>query len=110
VKTLHSLIARFRPAISIVAQRIAFPRLYLCAALLLVPPCAGAPFEFEETGSLGIEHHSHTAMLLLNGNVIIGGVFDAGFIFVKDTDLYDPVSGIGRRRGRSRLSHGDVAN
>ncbi len=63
MKTLHSLVARLRPANSILARRIAFPLLFLTAGLVLVQPCAGAPFEFEETGSLGTARYFHPATL-----------------------------------------------
>src|SRR4030095_9670295 len=59
MKTLHSLVAGIWPAFSIVRQRIAFPLLFLGAGLVLVQPCVGAPFEFEETGSLGTGRFFH---------------------------------------------------
>ena len=37
MKTLHSLVAGFRPASLILARRIAFPLLFLGAGLMLVP-------------------------------------------------------------------------
>src|SRR4030095_7075174 len=52
MKTLHSVIASLRPTFLIIAQRIALPLLFLGTALVLAQPCAAAPFEFENTGSL----------------------------------------------------------
>ena len=49
MKTLHSLIAGLRPAISSVGQQIAFPFLLLGAGLLLVQSCAGDHFDFTLT-------------------------------------------------------------
>src|SRR5438105_3091521 len=65
-----ALIAGLLPAVSILARRIAFPLLCLGAGLMLVQPCAGAPFEFEQTGSLGTARTYHTATLLPNGKVL----------------------------------------
>ncbi len=73
MKTLHSLIAGLWPANSILARRIAFPLLFLGAGLVLVQPCVGAPFEFEETGSLATARAYHTATLLPNGKVLVAG-------------------------------------
>ena len=52
MKTLYSFVAGFRPASLILARRVALPLLVLSAGLVVVQPCASAPFEFEETGSL----------------------------------------------------------
>jgi hypothetical protein len=103
MKTLHSLIAGFRPAFSIVRQRIAFPLLLLGAGLVLVHPCAGAPFEFEETGSLANARSGHTATLLPNGKVLAAGGFG-----LASAELYDPASGTWTVTGKlinRRFSH-----
>jgi hypothetical protein len=92
MKTYHSLIAGLRPAPSILAQRIAFPLLFLGAGLLLAQPCTGAPFTFEETGNLVAARSSHTATLLPNGKVLVaGGVGSSGIL--ASAEIYDPASG-----------------
>ena len=68
-----ALIAGFLPVVSILARRIAFSLLFLGAGLLLVQPCAGAPFQFEQTGSLANARYGHTATLLPNGKVLVAG-------------------------------------
>ena len=73
MKTLSSLIAGLRPASSILARRMALPLLLLGAGLTLVQPCAGAPFQFEPTGSLHTARYGHTATLLPNGKVLVAG-------------------------------------
>src|SRR5438128_11789768 len=93
MKTLHSLIAGLRPASSILVRRIAFPLLFLGAGLVLVQPCAAAPFEFEETGSLATTRYLHTATLLPNGKVLVAGGFDSSYVASASAELYDPASG-----------------
>ena len=73
MKTLHSLVTGLCPATLILARRIAFPLLLLGAGLVLVQPCAGAPFEFEETVSLATGRDGHTATLLPSGKVLVAG-------------------------------------
>src|SRR2546430_800844 len=71
---------------------IALPLLFLGAGLMLVQPCASAPFEFEVTGSLGTPRLDHTATLLPNGKVLVAG---GDFLFgvLASAELYDPASG-----------------
>jgi hypothetical protein len=73
MKTLHSLVAGLRPASSILTRRIAFPLLFLGAGLALVRPCVGAPFQFEQSGSLHAARQDQTATLLPNGKVLVAG-------------------------------------
>ena len=47
--------------------------LLLGAGLGLLQPCAGAPFQFEQTGSLHTARFRQIATLLPNGNVLIAG-------------------------------------
>ena len=91
MKTLHSLVAGLRPACSILAQRVAFPLLLLGAGLVLVQPCAAAPFEFETTGSLAAARYGHTATLLANGKVLVAGGGYGGIL--ASAELYDPARG-----------------
>jgi hypothetical protein len=73
MKTLHSLVAGCRPASLILARRIVFPLIFFVAGLVLVQPSVGAPFQFEETGSLATARDQHTATLLPNGKVLVAG-------------------------------------
>ena len=70
---LRILTANLGMAGSILARRMAFPLILFGAGLALVQPCAGAPFEFEETGSLAAARLNHTATLLPNGKVLVAG-------------------------------------
>jgi len=54
--------------------------LSLGAGLALMRPCAGAPFQFELTGSLAIERHGHTATLLPNGTVLVASGRNNAFL------------------------------
>jgi hypothetical protein len=75
------------------ARWIALPLLLLTAGLMLAHPCAGAPFEFETTGSLRTARLSHTATLLPNGKVLVAGGTDLFGAFAS-AELYDPARGI----------------
>jgi len=88
MKTLHCLIAGLRPAVSNAANRIAVPSLVVGAALVLVQPCAGLSFQFEQTGSLAVARSNHTATLLLSGQVLVAGGFGTGPLAT--VELYDP--------------------
>jgi hypothetical protein len=60
---------------------------------LLVQPCAGAPFVFDNTGGLATARSLHTATLLSNGKVLVaGGRGGSGYLV--SAELYDPASGI----------------
>jgi Kelch motif len=67
------------------------PLLFLAAGLALVEPCAGDPFSFSDTGSLGNERDSHTATLLPNSKVLVAGGYDGNSL--ASAELYDPASG-----------------
>jgi len=92
MKTLHSLVAGFRSASLILARRIALPLLFFAAGLMFVRPCAGAPFQFEETGSLATARYFHTATLLPNGKVLVAGGA-IGYTPLASAELYDPATG-----------------
>jgi WD40 repeat protein len=97
---MHSLVAGFRPANLILARRIAFPLLVLGSGLMLVQPCASAPFVFEgsgswtPTGNLATKRQDHTATLLPNGKVLIAGGYNSTSGYLASAELYDPASGI----------------
>ena len=92
MKTLHFLIFGLRPASSILARRIAFPLLLLGAGLVPMQPCAGAPFAFEETGSLAQARYYYKATLLPNGIVLFAGGLSSVIAKVR-LQLYDPAGG-----------------
>ena len=104
MKTLHPLIAALELASSIVRQRIAFPLLLLGAGLVLMQPCAGAPFEFENTGSLIDPREGHTVTLLPNGKLLVaGGVNFSGVL--ASAELYDPAFGTWTATGSLANAH-----
>jgi len=73
MKTFHSQIANLWAANSTLARKVAFPLLLLGAGLVLVHPCAGAPFESENTGSLATAGFFHSATWLPDGKLLVGG-------------------------------------
>ncbi len=79
--------------------------------LLLVLPCAAAPFQFEETGSLNTARFWHTTTLLSNGKVLVAGGYNPQG-YLASAELHDPATGIWTRTGRldfgqsSRLAQG----
>src|SRR5438105_637540 len=89
----QALAAGLRPVISIFARRIAFSLLLLGASLSLVQPCAGTPFKWEFTGSLGTGRYFHTATLLDSGKVLVAGGDNSSGSFVSSAELYDPATG-----------------
>src|SRR6185503_9571744 len=106
MKTLHFLMAGLRPASWTLARRIAFLLLFLGTGLVLVRPCAGAPFEFEETGNLLTGRLGHTATLLLNGKVLVAGGYNG--LYLTSAQLYEPASGTWTATGSlgtGRLGH-----
>src|SRR4030095_12260418 len=94
MKRFQSLSASCRPATSILARRIAFPLRVLSAGQLLAQPCAGAPFQFEPTGSLVFNRAYHTATLLPNGTVLVAGSY-------KEAEFYDPATGLWTQTGQT---------
>src|SRR5437016_13655333 len=87
--SLKLVAARLRSVNSILSRSVAFPLLLLGAGLVLMQPCAGAPFTFGNTGSLATAREFHTATLLPNGKVLVaGGVDSSGFL--ASAELYDP--------------------
>ena len=91
MKTFHFLNAGLWPASLIFARRFAFPLLVLNVGLAVVQPCAGAPFQFEETGSLATARVGHTATMLNNGKVLVAGGSSTGTL--DSAELYDPATG-----------------
>jgi hypothetical protein len=60
---------------------------------MLLQPCAGALFQFEETGSLAIARVWYTATLLQNGKVLVVGGYSKFGWNTSSAELYDPASG-----------------
>ena len=67
--------------------------LILGAGLALIQPCAAAPFEFEETGSLMTGRYSHTVTLLSNGNLLAAGGYNSSSGHLASAELYDLATG-----------------
>src|SRR5450432_1496446 len=67
--------------------------LSLGIVLMLIRPCAAAPFQFEETGSLALSRNLHGAVLLANGKVLVAGG-DHNLSGNRSAELYDPATGI----------------
>src|SRR5437762_13347375 len=78
-----------QPRVRRLARRIAFPMLFLGAGLMLVQPCASAPFQFGTTGSLVTARTNHAATLLPNGKVLVAGGTDVCRSFASAV-FYDP--------------------
>lgn len=88
-----ALIAGRQRANSIFARRSGFPLLFLGAGLILVPRCAGAPFQFESTGSMISFRLHHTSTLLPNGRVLVAGGVNGSYLRIASTELYNPATG-----------------
>jgi len=73
-------------------KRVAFPLIFLGAALVLVQPCAGGSGVFDSTGSLGVARYLHTATLLLNGKLLVAAGDDEFNHPLASAELYDPSS------------------
>jgi len=93
MKTLDRMISRLWLATSNPTRRMPFPLVFLGAWLILLQPCAGAPFGFEQTGSLITARSQHTATLLPNGKVLVAGGLDSSSNSLASAELYDPASG-----------------
>jgi N-acetylneuraminic acid mutarotase len=91
MKILHFLAAAFRSTSSSLFRLLAFALLLLNTGLVHVQSCAGAPFVFNDTGSLGAAHDFHTATLLANGKVLVAGGDNGGAL--ASAELYDLANG-----------------
>jgi len=69
---------------------------------------AGAPFTFDNTGSLNTARRGHMATLLPNGKVLVAGGTNAPNSALTSAELYDPASGSWTATGSlnaARLDH-----
>ncbi len=76
-KKRHSLIAGLQVAVPIFVRRITFLLLVLAAGLVVGQPAAGHRGTWSATDSLAIARYYHTATLLPDGKVLMGGGDDA---------------------------------
>ena len=74
IDSLRQASLRLRHVSSVLVGWLAL--LFLFAGVMVVQPCAGAPFQFEPTGSLVTARLNHTTTLLANGKVLIAGGSD----------------------------------
>ena len=86
----------FCALVTMLGARLAFPLLFLCAAL--VQPCAATPFQWDFTGSLNNARYFDTATLLSDGRVLAAGgagIRPGTFPYqgLTSSELYDPVAG-----------------
>src|SRR5438094_5551517 len=91
-----------KPPLSLtLSHLVALLLLSLGAGMSLVQTCVGAPFQFEETGSLATGRLYHTATLLPNGKVLVAGGTNSnsGEVFAS-AELYDPATGVWTNTGR----------
>jgi len=93
MKTLLSLTAHLHWTNSSLSRLGMLLPLLLGAGLALVQSCRGAPFQFEQTGSLVTARWRHTATLLPNGKVLVAAGEDSSFNFLASAELYDPATG-----------------
>src|SRR6476661_3979959 len=92
-----------------VARRLALLLLFLGAGLALMQPCAGAPFQFQATGSLVTARDNQTATLLSNGKVLVVGGMGSDSHRLASAELYDPTTGTWTSTGSLSGAHSDVA-
>src|SRR5438309_1437239 len=88
--SLKLVAARLRLVNSILSRSVAFPLLLLGAGLVVMQPCAGAPFTFGNTGSLTTARLQYTATLLPSGKVLVAGGFNGSYL--SSAELYDPAT------------------
>ncbi len=81
---------RFRPGGS-TRRHFAVLVFLFGAGLMLVQPCAAAPFEWEFTGSLS-NAGEQSATVLVDGRVLVAGGLISG-VYLTSAELYDPASG-----------------
>src|SRR5207247_1423709 len=93
MKTSHSCTLNRHSTNSSLFRLVMLLPLLLGAGLALVQPCAGAPFQFEQTGSLHDARYSHTATLLPNGKVLVAGGVGSTSGYLASAELYDPATG-----------------
>src|SRR5450432_1938965 len=89
MKTSHSFTLNRPSTNSGLFRLVMLLPLLLGAGLTLVRPCAGAPFTFEQTGSLQVARQGHTATSLPNGLVLVAGGYSNGAL--ASAEVYDPV-------------------
>src|ERR1700755_1427568 len=94
MKTLLLLMTTPRSIPSFVRHELAFMWPAFAAGLLLAQTCVATPGGWDFTNSLPSPREKHTATLLPNGQVLVGGGRSENDSASVTAELYDPAAGL----------------